>query len=196
MGKKATFRDKIGKAIRDFDLKNQKRFVKVKERSEQYVKNIKKEEGNVIELARQKLDQAKSRVSEKKVQYVGREYLLSTIESLKFSCKVLRGRVLKTNGTITPSDFHRMSDNLIDIDDAYRYLEDVFANNRSLVSSTDMEILAKIGTNLNALAGQFSDFVLNSDLNPETKIIELCTKVEAECEDLRHHAADYFQMVS
>ena len=196
MGKKDSFRDIIRKAVQDFEGKTQERFTRAKEKVQKDVQNLKKGEGNLIELTREQLEEAKKRAVEKKTRYVGKEYLLSTIESLKFSCKVLRGRVLKVKHGMTPADFHRMSDNLIDIDDAYRYLEEVFESNRALVSSGDLEILSKIHSNLKGLANEFSDFVLNSKVDPEIKIIELCTKIESECEDLKHHAVDYFKMVS
>ena len=196
MGKNVSFREKIRAAVREFEGKNEERFTRVKEKIRKDVHSLKKDEGNLIDLTRQQLEQAKKRVAEKKTRYVGKEYLLSTIESLKFSCKILRGRVLKVKHGMTPADFHRMSDNLIDIDDAYRYLEEVFENNKTLVSSGDLDILSKIHSNLKKLASEFSDFVLNSKVDPEIKIIELCTKIESECDDLKHHAVDYFKMVS
>ena len=55
-----------------------------------------------------------------------------------------------------------MSDNLLDIDDAFRYLKDVFTNNRNLVSPGDMEIIGKIGDNLLNLGDEFSNFVIDS----------------------------------
>ncbi len=196
MGKKESFKDKIRKAIRDFEGKNEQRFTRVKEKLQKDAQNLKEGEGNLINLTREQLQQTKKRVVEKKNRYVGKEYLLSTIESLQFSCKVLRERILKVKHGMTPSDFQRMSDNLIDIDDAYRYLEEIFENNRALVTSSDLEILSKIHSNLTGLAGEFSDFVLSSKVDPEIKIIESCTKIESECEDLKHHAVDYFKMVS
>ena len=109
MGKKVSFREKIRAAIRDFEAKNEEKFTRVKEKIRKDVHSLKKDEGNLIDLTRQQLEQAKQRVAEKKTRYVGKEYLLSTIESLKFSCKVLRGRVLKVKHGMTPVSYTHLT---------------------------------------------------------------------------------------
>ena len=196
MSKKVSFREKVDEVVRDFKKNHKRTIDNLKKELNQEAEYVKTAENNLVELSRQKLSEAKKKVSDEKAHYVGREYLISTIESLKFSSRVLRGRVLKVTNGITPSDFHKMSDNLLDIDDAFRYLKDVFTNNRNLVSPGDMEIIGKIGDNLLSLGDEFSNFVIDSRAHPEARIIELCTKIESECEDLRHHAVDYFKMVS
>ena len=76
-------------------MKNHKRTIdNIKKELKQEAGYVKTAENNLVEISRQKLSEAK-KVSDEKAHYVGREYLISTIESLKFSSKVLRGRVLK-----------------------------------------------------------------------------------------------------
>ena len=115
MAKSKTFRDKLGNTIRDLE----KRVNRDKSAANLFVesqrKHINKARETVINLVEkhyrnnvESLKSSKESLERQTRSFVEREYLESTIDSLKFSTVVLRDRVI-ANSNITAKEFHQMS---------------------------------------------------------------------------------------